>query len=401
MSRSQLLHRSERLSLAHWWGIGTLLMLAFFAGDFLQSSGGLIESSFVWGRDFANVWTGGHLVRDGQNATIYDLEAYSAYQRTLFPGIGPHNYSYPPVTFLIAAPLSMLPYWLALALWLGATGALFVWAARPWWPAGAGPAWLAVLTPAAAVNIWAGHYGFLVGALFLLGWQRLDTRPVQAGIFFGLLLVKPHLAALVPLALLIRRDWIAIGSAAATVAALVTITTLLFGWGAWSDFLLRTSGVQAAMIYSGEAFFGLMSCSAATAALRVGASPAVAATLQAVLSIAAVAMVAIAAARRAPTRDLAFLAATATFLFLPYSFNYDLTAVAIGALWVMKVSTDATMQFRLGLYGFLAPQLGLVLAAAQLPLMPLMLAGLAVAQFRIAVGAAPSRRELEPRPLPA
>ena len=63
--------------------------------------------------------------------------------------------------------------------------------------------WLAVLTPAALMNIWAGHYGFLVGALFLLGWERLDRRPWQAGLFFGLMLIKPHLAILIPLVLLL------------------------------------------------------------------------------------------------------------------------------------------------------------------------------------------------------
>ena len=43
-------------------------------------------------------------------------------------------------------------------------------------------------------------------------------------------------------------------------------------------------------------------------------------------------MVWVAARRRVPVRDLALLVATATFLVLPYAFNYDLTVVMVAAL---------------------------------------------------------------------
>ena len=40
------------------------------------------------------------------------------------------------------------------------------------------------------------------------------------------------------------------------------------------------------------------------------------------------------------------------------------------------------MDRRLAFYGFIAPQFGMLLAAAGLPLMPIMIAGLLYAQFR-------------------
>lgn len=371
------------------WLVGGCSILIFYLRDFLQSDAGLIANSVFWGRDFINVWTGGQLVREGRVEILYDLHAYADYQRALFGNIGPHNYSYPPITFPIAALFSLLPYPVSLAFWLCSTGALFIWAARPWWPKDAGPTWLAVLTPAALVNIWAGHYGFLIGALFLFGWRNLDERPLLAGVFFGLMLIKPHLAALVPLALLIRRDWTAILSAAMSAMVLIASTTLWFGWEPWQAFLFRTTGVQASMIDAGSMFFGMMSTSTATAVLRVGGSWPVAFAVQALFSLSAIAMVAVAASRRVETQDLALLTATATFLLLPYAFNYDMTVVMIGALVILSRPNVGPGNHRMAFYGFVAPQVGMVLSAFYVPLMPLMIASLAIAQFRLALARAP------------
>lgn len=83
-------------------------------------------------------------------------------------------------------------------------------------------------------------------------------------------------------------------------------------------------------------------------------------------------------------RPLALLAATATFLVLPYAFNYDLTVVSLAA--VATMSRDmGPVDRRLAAVGFLSPQLGMLLAMFGLPVMPLMLAGLAIVQFRAAI----------------
>lgn len=364
------------------WAIGCSFILVFAFADYLASSGGVISHSVYWGRDFINVWTGGKLVRLGDLSTLYDIHAYAQFQRTLFGDIGVHNYSYPPVTFPLAALLSMLPYPIALAAWTIGTGALFWRAARPWWPSAAGPCWLAVLTPAALVNVWAGHYGFLIGALFLLGWQHADDRPWRAGLFFGLMLIKPHLAVLVPLALAARGSWRAFASAGLTAAALIAVTAWWFGVQPWLDFAFRTTGVQAAMIDADGQFFQLMSTSVATAVSQVSGPWLLAMIIQALVAAAAIAMVGIAAVLRVPTRDLGLLVATATFLVLPYAFNYDLTVVMIAALVTLCRAGSTSRQRRLATYGFLAPQFGMVMAGFHLPIMPAMLAGLAAAQFQ-------------------
>lgn len=381
---------AQRIPFSAWlpwlpWLLGGALVIILFARDYMRSQTGLIVGEVFWGRDFINMWTGGQLVREGQLALIYDLDRYAEYLRTLFGEIADHNYSYPPVTFPIAAALSTLSYPVALAVWLTSTGALFIAAARQWWPERSGPYWLAVLTPAALVNIWAGHYGFLIGALFLLGFRALaDERPVRAGLFFGLMLIKPHLALLIPVVLAVRREWLAILSAALTVATLVVITTLLYGWEPWHQFLFRTSGVQASMIEAGDSFFGNMSPSFATAASKLGAAMPLALTIQAAAAVPVVAVtVAAAASREVALRDLALLVATGTFLVLPYSFNYDMTVVMIAALWVLSGEDRTEMERRLALYGLLAPQVGMLCAMIGVPLMPLMVAGLFTAQASV------------------
>jgi hypothetical protein len=368
------------------WFLGCVFILVFALRDYLLLDGGVINHSVYWGRDFINLWTGGRLVNGGRLDSLYDLQAYFRVQRDLFGDIGRHNYSYPPISFPVAALFGALPYWLALTSWTLGTAALFVHAARPFWPRRAGPSWLAALTPAALVNIWAGHYGFLIGALFLYGWAALDKAPRRAGLFFGLMAIKPHLAVLVPVVLLLRREGQAIASAAATVVALFAGTTLVWGWQPWHDFLFRTTAVQAGMIDAGHFFFRLMSPSVATAALQLGAGWGLAMTLQALSALAVIAALARCVQQEVPTRQQALLAATGTFLVLPYAFNYDLTVVMIGALAMMTRDDPKLTSLRFGLYGFFAPQVGMcALAILQLPLMPVMLWAFFAMQVRLAL----------------
>jgi hypothetical protein len=67
-------------------------------------------------------------------------------------------------------------------------------------------------------------------------------------------------------------------------------------------------------------------------------------------------LVVVAALRRVPTDRLTFLVATCTFLVLPYSINYDLTLVMIGAWAVMVDHANPVADRRLAALGFVAPK---------------------------------------------
>ncbi len=367
------------------WIVGGWFVMLMLVIDGLGTKNGIIRASEVWGRDFLNIWAGGKLIAARDYATLYTAEAFSQFQRSLFGPLDLHVYSYPPTAFPFASLLSVLPYPVALAFWVVGTGGLFVWAAKPWWPQNGGPFWLALLTPAALINIWIGNYGFLFGAIFLLAFRHLDKRPLLAGAIIGLFAMKPQLAILIPLALLIRRDWRAIVVAAVSTLGIIAASGLIYGWAAWDAFLRLATGKQLSVIDAQGAFFGKMSASAATAILDVGGGWTVAIVGQGCLALLGVALVTVAAWRRVRTDQLALLLATCTFLVLPYSINYDLVVVCIGAWIVMADAANPPLDRALATLGFIAPQLGIVVAMLGAPLTPLMLAGLAIAQFRVAM----------------
>jgi alpha-1,2-mannosyltransferase len=375
------------------WVMGAVLIAALFGYDLATFHQGYISNHNYWGRDFVNLWTGGRLVLEGRWSLLNDFPSFFAYQHGLFPNLEPHNYSYPPVSYPLAAAFALLPYWASLTAWVGATTALFVYACRAWWPKEAGPAWLAALTPAVVMNIWGGQYACLIGALFLLGFQWLDRHPRRAGIAFGLMLLKPHLAVLVPVALLFRRDWAALRWGAVTVAVLLAITIALFGAQSWIGLLFRTGPGLASMVDARGTFVAFLSTSTATAAMSLGMSWKAALLAQGLVATAAIGMVSIAAWKRTPTRELAFLVATCTFLVLPYAFNYDLTVVCVGALALALTPSVGPVGRLAALGGFLCAPLGMVLQVFGLPAMPVLLAGLAAAQLHHWV-LAPARQKM-------
>lgn len=364
------------------WLLGNLVIVARFVWD-IRNLGphGLIGGHVVWGRDFINLWTAGKAALTGQVALLYDLPAYHRFQTGLFGAIDVHNYSYPPLALPLAVPFALVPYWLALSCWIAGTGWLFARAAAPWWRRATGwPLLLVLLTPAALVNIWAGHYGFLIGALLLFGWRHLQAgRPWWAGLCFGLMAIKPHLAVLIPLVLVLRGEGRAILAGGITLVLLGLVSLLLFGWSPWQAYLGPTAALQTSLIDAGGNFYGTMATSPATALFALGVPTWLVWTGQGLMASLGIGLCVL-AARRGSLEQAAFVSATATFLVLPYAFNYDLTVVALAAAATMRDPAAGRIGRSLALGGFLAPQLGMVLAALGLPIMPVLLLGLCLVQ---------------------
>lgn len=361
--------------------------------DLERLTGLHVSRQVLIGRDFVNVWTGGLLARLGDLGVIYDVPAYRFVLRKAMELGGIYAYSYPPHTLLLAVPFSLFSYPVALALWTAVGAALFCHAARPYLSRVRLPMLVALILPGSLVNIWAGHYGFLVGALALYGWRWLDTHPRRAGIIFGIMTIKPHLGVLVALVLLLRRDWTAIGWAAATTGALALVSGSLFGFGLWPVYVLKTLLFQADL-FTGEvtrSFHHMMPTTSA-AILLLGYSETTAKFWQAASALIAVAVVIEAFRRRVDTLDLGLIASTAVFLVVPYAFNYDMTVVSLAALvFLARASEWEGFWTRLGLQTVLA--IGFVLPLA-LPWLgqqdvvigPVVLALMLGGQLMIAVG---------------
>ncbi len=85
-----------------------------------------------------------------------------------------------------------------------------------------------------------------------------------------------------------------------------------------------------------------------------------------------------------PLGRLCFPAATATFLVLPYAFDYDMTVATLGLMLTLHRRWEALAGWERAVLGagFLVPQGCILLAMAGLPLTPVFLLGALFVQLR-------------------
>ena len=296
------------------WALGLVIPIMAIAVDVVLAS-----HSHLLGRDFSNAWVGGRLVLAGRPLCAFEPGCFRGALSVLLGLQTNQNFSYPPHALLIDAPLGLIPYFGALLLWTVTGLIAFTSAARGFLPEGFNRL-LPALTPAAGMAIWDGQYGLIIGALWLVCFAAIGQRPVRAGIAAGLMTVKPHLGLLVAIALLSRRHWRVVAIATATTAVLVLASITAFGIESWRAFFGQTTRVQINMLSQSPAdFFGRMMPSPL---------PLLGIEAHAVFTIIAFSCLWI--VRRSPVADLAFPCATATFLVLPYAFNYDMTVACLG-----------------------------------------------------------------------
>src|SRR5207302_753680 len=153
--------------------------------------------------DFASFYAAGKLAGAGTPALAYDQAAHHAMEQAVTaPGIEYQFFNYPPVYLLLCAVLAQLPYLAAFMLFIAATFTFYLAVARRIL-GDRSPAAIVVLLsfPMVFWTMGLGQNAFLTAALFGLATVLLESRPIAAGILFGLLCYKPHFGVLVPIAL--------------------------------------------------------------------------------------------------------------------------------------------------------------------------------------------------------
>jgi hypothetical protein len=198
------------------------------------------------GIDFLPMWAAAREVFTHPHR-VYDFAGLTRFEHPLlghFHALRP--FVYPPPALLVFLPFSLAPFALANGAWIALCVLAIVWVM-----AGklGSPRTLAlvamVLTPASVLVMVAGQVTFLIAALAVAGLYALQSRPVLAGVLFGLAgAIKPQALVLAPVALLALRDWRALGVAAATVAAAVLVSAAAFGVHAWLDWLAAVPRFQ-------------------------------------------------------------------------------------------------------------------------------------------------------------
>ena len=233
-------------SRARLWAIAVLIASAAGIVYLLATSDGLNDfQGRPLGTDFSNTYVAGRYILDGRPEAPFDPQLQFERARQIFGAQTPmYGWHYPPFFHFVAAPLALLPYLAAFAVWQGVTLILYLLAMRAIAAGGsreqgtaADGTWLLALAfPAVFVNLGHGQNGFLTAALIGFALLWLDRRPIVAGILFGLLAYKPQYGLLIPLVLAATGRWRTVFAAAATVTLLILAVTLAFGIETWRAF---------------------------------------------------------------------------------------------------------------------------------------------------------------------
>lgn len=289
------------------------------------------------GRDFIAFWSASRLALDGDPAAAYDIARIHAVQGALAPHpIHAMPWHYPPSLLLLVLPLGLLPYPLALLVWLALPMAALmalVGRAYPVAPGGrlAAPL-LALIFPATAQCLISGQTGVAAAALLLGGMLLLDRRPLLSGMLLGLLACKPQLALLLLPALVCGGSWRALMSAGVTAAALAGASLLVLGPAAWVAFLGDVPAAGA-LLESGAKPWERMPTTFAAARL-LGLESGAAWAVQGLAALAAAAAVGWTWRRHGDTGPRLAMLAAAIPLATPFLFDYDLVVWLFPLAWL-------------------------------------------------------------------
>jgi hypothetical protein len=302
--------------------------------------GGELESALLMdeghpiGGDFVLYYAAAELALEGEPAAAYDPVALHAREKEVIGAEVPlWPWFYPPTLLMAVLPLAALPFLVALGLWLGGQAALYLWVAFQAAPHRLTPI-AALLFPAAADALFSGQNGCLNAALIGGGLLALERRPVLAGVLFGLLAYKPHIALLIPLALVAGGHWRALGAAALTAVLAVVLSFLVLGPEPWAAFLEAAPLARRSVEEGLAAWPNMPTAFVSARMLGLGIAPAW--VVQGAVSVTVASAVVwlwrrpIALPLRASGLVLAIPLAT------PYAQFYDLAILVLPILWLFQ-----------------------------------------------------------------
>ena len=234
--------------------------------------------------------------------------------------------------------MALLPYLTSLAVWLLTTLGAYLWVIRR-----IAPHFLTILAAlifsATLQNFGFGQNGFLSTALLGGGLLLMDRYPVAGGVLLGLLTYKPHLAVLVPVALLAGRHWKTLLAMLATALGLVLASVLVLGHQVWVVFLTKNIPGVLKSIQTGKIMDGgslpwdkMPTFFSALNSTGIGLLPAV--IVQGIIMLGIAALVFWVWRRGASLAVRGSFLVLGTFLFTPYLFTYDLCLLALPLAWL-------------------------------------------------------------------
>jgi hypothetical protein len=340
ISAGVLTNPARLLTIARCW---IVVAFATYVIDLLrQTHDGLTDGiRRPFGDDFVNYWSGAFLALHGRAAEVYNFLAFHTFEASITgPNIDYYHYSYPPVLLLLTLPLALFPYVPALSIWLVATWYGFYRALKL--TGSEGVLLLSLAIPALFVNAVGGQNGALTAALLGGGLVLVDRRPIVAGILLGMLAYKPHLALMLPFALIAGRRWLTIGVTGATVLLLMAASAIAFGADRWLEYENNLSLLRTVILEDGVGVWHRM-VSVFVFARRLGVDVGPAYMLQAASALAAAIFVARSWLRNDPSPIRNAMVIVGTWLATPYLQDYDLVMGAFVVVWLYMEETRSQL----------------------------------------------------------
>ena len=306
-----------------------LASLGVVVAAFFQATGTV-------GSDFLAFWGAGKAVLSGDPAAAYDLAVQERIQ-TSTGSEGWFAFVNPPPYLFAITPFALLPYPAAWAAWVALTYALFAWAGIQAFPR----LWLLVLAyPGALIAATHAQNGLLTGALLIGAVVALARRRDWAGgVTIGALVIKPHLALIVPVWLAAGGRWRAFVGAGLAALGFVLLSWLAFGSTTLEGYTQSWQASAVLMEARNPDLFLRMSTLYAQLRLWLNSD------LSLAIALALATLMALVAAlgwRRSGGDTMASgaLALAATGLAVPYLFNYDLPFLLLPTLWLVRRGLD-------------------------------------------------------------
>ena len=196
--------------------------------------------------------------------------------------------------------------------------------------------WLVLGFSATLVNIGYGHNGFLSAGLLGSGLILLDKSAYLAGFLLGLLTYKPHLAALIPIALIAGQKWKSLLAFLFSSALLILSSAAAFGLDTWIAFFKK---IPIMTMFLEEGYYGWVvdrnkMSSIYAMILHAGWSIEAARVIQGLVMCGLTILVAIVWYRKSDTPKREAVLVLSILLFTPYVFEYDLTLLGLAVAWL-------------------------------------------------------------------
>ena len=248
------------------------------------------------------------------------------------------------------------------------------------------------------MNAAHGQNGFLTAALIGGGFLAMDATPALSGVLIGAMAFKPHLALVIPFALVFARRWKTLIFAAATAAAFSAASLAAFGPSTWGGFLAEAPFARSALENNLVGDEKMQSVFAAVRLLHGSLALAWMAQIVTAFCVVGVLWRLERLAFRAPAEGAAIVCAG--LLASPFLLDYDLTLIAIPLAWLLgEGRRGGFLPFEKAIMAlaFVLPLISRVVAGeVGLPLAPLTIAAVLALTMRRALTTAPTTRSARP-----